>query len=94
MVRFALTIYPYSLGTTDQTGTSSVTDGKITYGALQIDQRVPVAHPVDYMIGWAGWLAVQNGANTQDNTTLFDANAPRRFITVPRDLARVVFSNP
>ncbi len=78
------------LGTTDQTGTASITDGKITYGALQIDQRVPVAHPVDYMIDWDEWLAVQNGANTQDNTTLLDAVAPRRFITYPRDLATYV----
>lgn len=78
------------LGTADQTGTSSVTDGKITYGALQIDQRVPVAHSVDYMTDWAEWLAVQNGADTQDNPALFDASVPRRFITFPRDLASYV----
>jgi hypothetical protein len=77
------------LGTPDQTGTSSITDGKITYGALQIDQRVPVALQNDYMTDWAGWLAVQNGVNTQDNTTLFDG-ASRRFITFPRDLATYV----
>ncbi len=78
------------LGTTDQTGTASITDGKITYGALQIDQRVPVANPVDYMTDWSEWLAVQNGANTQDNATLFDTAAQRRFITFPRDLATYV----
>ena len=78
------------LGTTDQTGAASITDGKITYGALQIDQRVPVAHPVDYMVDWAEWLAVQNGAATQNNAALFDATVPRRFITVPRDLATYV----
>ncbi len=78
------------LGTPDQTETTSITDGKITYGALQIDQRVPVAHPVDYMVDWTEWLAVQNGAATQNNATLFDATVPRRFITVPRDLATYV----
>ncbi len=78
------------LGTTDQAGTTSITDGKITYGALQIDQRVPVALPNDYMTVWPEWLAVQNGANTQTNATLFDAAAPRRFITFPRDLATYV----
>ncbi len=78
------------LGTTDQTGTTAITDGKITYGALQIDQKVPVAHSVDYMIAWADWLAVQNGAATQDNAALFDATVPRRFITFPRDLATYV----
>ncbi|MCF6202137.1 MAG: vanadium-dependent haloperoxidase [Methylococcaceae bacterium] len=78
------------LGTADQTGTTSITDGKITYGALQIDQRVPVAHPINYMMDWNEWLAVQNGADTQDDSALFDATAPRRFITFPRDLATYV----
>ncbi len=78
------------LGTTDQTGTASITDGKITYGALQVDQRVPVALPaVDYMTDWAEWLAVQNGVNTQNDPALF-SGASRRFITVPRDLATYV----
>lgn len=77
------------LGNTDQTGTTSVTDGKITFGALQIDQRVPVADTVDYMTDWNDWLTVQNGANTQSDPALF-TNVPRRFITTPRDLATYV----
>ena len=81
------------LGTVDQTGTSSVTDGKITYGALQIDQRVPIALKIDHMTNWAEWLDVQNGADPQNNPALFDTTEVpprRRFITFPRDLATYV----
>jgi len=73
-------------------GGGGVGNGTIQYGALQINQRVPVAVPQDYMTTWNDWLAVQNGENTRDNATLFEnaTVAPRRFITFPRDLATYV----
>jgi len=67
-----------------------VTAGLVQYGAQQIDQRVPVAKPTNYMLTFEDWLIVQNGFNTQDNAALFDPKAKRRFITTPRDLATYV----
>lgn len=64
--------------------------GRIRYGALQIDQRVPVAATTNYMITWDNWLDAQNGKALRDNSTLFDCSQPRRFITFPRDLATYV----
>ena len=87
------------IGTADQPGCTSVADGKITYGALQVDQRVPVApEGADYMTNWCEWLKVQNGADTQNDRalfkkndqTLFEKNQCRRFISTPRDLATYV----
>lgn len=74
----------------DQPGNDGVDHGLVQYGALQINQRVPVANPTDYLIDWNDWLDAQNGVDLRDNSTLFDANAPRRFITFPRDLATYV----
>ena len=73
----------------DQVG-ATVADGFIQYGALKVDQRVPVATPQNFMTTWKDWLQAQNGADLRDNATLFDAKAPRRFITFPRDLATYV----
>tara|TARA_B110000008_G_C16976752_1_gene566209 strand:+ start:2754 stop:4520 length:1767 start_codon:yes stop_codon:yes gene_type:complete len=79
------------LGNNDLAGRYDLKSGLIQYGALEINQRVPVAKPgVDYMTQWADWLEVQNGANTQDNPALFDASLPRRFMKTPRDLATYV----
>ena len=79
------------IGNVDQPGTMAVRDGKIAYGALLIDQRVPVAKSdVDYMTGWDDWLTVQNGCEVQNNSKLFDPNSKRRFITTPRDMATYV----
>ena len=74
------------IGNVDQTKLSKVADGKISYGALQVDQRVPVAEPKNYMTSWQEWLAVQNGF--QKDPELFSGQ--RRFITKPRDLATYV----
>jgi hypothetical protein len=74
----------------DQPGATGVAHGFVQYGALQINQRVPVAEPQNYLTQWADWLSAQNGADLRNNTTLFDAAAPRRFITFPRDLATYV----
>ncbi len=73
-------------------GGKELIDGFIQYGALQIDQRVPVADPQNYLMMWADWLRAQNGEKLRDNATLFaDATAaPRRFIIFPRDLATYV----
>ncbi|MEO0820286.1 MAG: bromoperoxidase [Pseudomonadota bacterium] len=74
-----------------------VADGRITYGALQIDQRVPVSPAstiegfnTDFMTSRPSWLAVQDGADARCNVTLFDAAQPRRFMLTPRDLATYV----
>jgi hypothetical protein len=69
-----------------------VADGYIQYGALEINQRVPVAVPQDYLTEWPMWLRAQNGEDLRDNSDLFeDASlTPRRFITFPRDLATYV----
>ena len=83
------------MGNTDQTGASSPALGKITYGAQEIDQRVP-APPVgdDYMVDMNDWLDVQQGFdvnainNTRPGQNL--AGRPRRFIHTPRDLATYV----
>lgn len=86
------------LGNTSVAGDCSPTDGKIGYGALSIDQRVPVAidkaNGGNFMTVWEDWLAVQNGEDPQCGNAdgLFGApNAvTRRFISTPRDLATYV----
>lgn len=71
-----------------------VVEGLISYGPQEISQQVPVALPgVDFMTEWNDWLAVQNGADTQDGQQeeLFGPSpVARRFITTPRDLATYV----
>jgi len=74
----------------DQPSDPGVAHGKIQYGALQIDQRVPVAASQDYLTDWNTWLQAQNGVDLRDNNTLFDPSGDRRFITFPRDLATYV----
>lgn len=74
----------------DQPGAPGVAHGQVQYGALQVNQRVPVAVAEDYLTVWSDWLSAQNGETLRDNAALFDAAAPRRFITFPRDLATYV----
>ncbi|MCR9245095.1 MAG: vanadium-dependent haloperoxidase [bacterium] len=74
----------------DQPGRPGVDHGHVQYGALSIDQRVPVATPQDYMTDFGDWLQVQDGADVRNNATLFDTAQPRRFMTFPRDLATYV----
>ncbi|MEM7173057.1 MAG: vanadium-dependent haloperoxidase [Pseudomonadota bacterium] len=80
------------IGTRNQTGTTDLEDGIISFGAQKIDQRVLVAAKCDdYMKRWKDWLAVQQG---------FDVNmcGPGQdfksgdccFIKTPRDLASYV----
>jgi len=74
----------------DQPGNAGVAHGFVQYGALQIDQRVPVAEPQNYLTEWTQWLRAQNGEDLRDNAILFDGTASRRFISFPRDLATYV----
>ena len=76
------------IGTVNQAGNNSVASGKITYGALTVDQCVPVAKRTDYMTVFDNWLKVQNGVDTQKDAALFEDRC--RFITTPRDLATYV----
>ena len=78
------------IGNNDIAGAFGIDKGKIQYGALQVDQRVPVARTKDYMTNWNEWLEVQNGKDVRDNSKLFEASPSRRFITYPRDLATYV----
>ncbi|MCB1983943.1 MAG: vanadium-dependent haloperoxidase [Nitrosomonas sp.] len=83
------------LGNKSVAGDGDVTNGIIQYGALSIDQRVPVARAgTDFMTEWNDWLDVQNGADPQsgNEADIFGApgNVTRRFISTPRDLATYV----
>jgi len=65
--------------------------GLISYGALNIDQRVRFAEPgIDYMTEWNDWLDVQNGADLRNHEAYVSKEPARRFITTPRDLATYV----
>ncbi|MEM6770154.1 MAG: vanadium-dependent haloperoxidase [Bacteroidota bacterium] len=65
-------------------------DGRITYGAIDIDQRVRIATTgLDYMTSWEEWLDVQNAADLRGYES-YEDNPPRRFIFTPRDLATYV----
>ena len=94
------------IGNTDLNNGGSVAEGIITYGVLQIDQKVPIAKPgKDFMTDIETYVKVQRGLKPdpsidkeketyvlQDGVT--DANPPdrpgRRFIYTPRDLATYV----
>ncbi|MEL6231501.1 MAG: vanadium-dependent haloperoxidase [Cyanobacteria bacterium J06627_3] len=87
------------IGNTDQNGGGSIAEGKITYGALQIDQKVPIAEPrKDYMLTMPEYVSVQRGIKPPTETygakkgepVLAPARPPRRFISTPRDLATYV----
>ncbi|MEM9052270.1 MAG: vanadium-dependent haloperoxidase, partial [Bacteroidota bacterium] len=64
--------------------------GRITYGAVDVDQRVRFVTPhVDFMEDWNEWIDVQNGADVRATETYSD-KIPRRFIHTPRDLSTYV----
>ena len=63
-------------------------EGKIVYGAQQIDQRVAKAEEVDFMMIWDEWLCVQNGEDTSEDQKFIKNGA--RFIATPRDLTTYV----
>jgi hypothetical protein len=65
-------------------------DGLVTYGAINIDQRVRFATPYkDFMTTWYEWLDVQEGADLRGLESYVESPG-RRFITTPRDLATYV----
>lgn len=89
------------LGNRDLNMGGSVTEGLITYGVLQIDQKVPVAKPnTDYMTKLEEYVRVQRGLRPTTDPEIYvdkdgnDAESParpaRRFISTPRDLATYV----
>ncbi len=85
------------IGNTDVNGGGHVADGKITYGVLEIDQRVPIATPcVDYMTDMKSYVATQRGLRPSpesykpEEKDTGKARAARRFISTPRDLATYV----
>jgi len=83
------------LGNQSVAGDGEVTDGIIQYGALRVDQRVPVASAgTNFMTEWNDWLDVQNGADPQSGNEAAIYGSPasvtRRFISTPRDLATYV----
>jgi hypothetical protein len=83
-------------------GGGSVAEGKIIYGVIQIDQKVPIATPnTDYMVTMSDYVSVQCGlkqsVEAYNNAPLDPKAEPgekarpaRRFITTPRDLATYV----
>lgn len=80
-------------------GGGSVDEGLITYGALQINQKVPIAEPGrDYMQNMPEYVQAQRGIRppretygpTNGNPVLQPNRPPRRFISTPRDLATYV----
>ncbi|MEO1670835.1 MAG: bromoperoxidase [Cyanobacteria bacterium J06631_2] len=81
------------LGNSDRNGKGSVAQGKITYGVLQIDQRVPIAVPGnDFMTNLCDYVEVQRGLAVDPETYCEDEAGLtlRRFISTPRDLATYV----
>ena len=68
-------------------------DGRITYGAIVVDQKVRVARPtIDYMTKFNVYIDVQNAARLSGSEDYVgtDCELPYRFITTPRDLATYV----
>ncbi|NEP09592.1 MAG: vanadium-dependent haloperoxidase [Symploca sp. SIO2C1] len=87
------------VGNTDLNGGGSVAEGKITYGVLQIDQKVAIAEPgKDYMVSMKSYVEVQRGlkppretyGSTKGSPTMPPTRPPRRFISTLRDLATYV----
>ncbi|MGD1714183.1 vanadium-dependent haloperoxidase [Dapis sp. BLCC M172] len=68
-------------------GEDGVTTGKIAYGVLEINQKVPIATPgTDYMTDFAKYVEVQRGIAQARESYV----PGRRFISTPRDLATYV----
>ncbi|NET59305.1 MAG: vanadium-dependent haloperoxidase [Symploca sp. SIO2E6] len=75
------------IGNKSINGEVNVQDGKITYGVLEINQKVPIATPkIDYMTKLDDYVDVQRGI--KQPTEKYDEG--RRFIYTPRDLATYV----
>ena len=84
------------IGSTDKAG-NMPEDGKITYGAQTVDQRVLEAETGDdHMTDWQSWLHVQNGFNVNARPDCEPGSMGQTFtgetrlICTPRDLATYV----
>lgn len=86
------------LGNEGNGNSGSAAEGLITYGTLQVDQKVPIATPgADYMVTMPTYVAVQRGLRPAGETYVPGSASPagtprpaRRFIKTPRDLATYV----
>ena len=87
------------VGNTDVNGGGLVSEGRITYGVIEIDQRVPVAEPGrNYMVTMDDYVQVQRGIRPPGETygpafgsaVSAPGRPPKRFISTPRDLATYV----
>ncbi|NEQ98526.1 MAG: vanadium-dependent haloperoxidase [Cyanothece sp. SIO2G6] len=87
------------IGNEDLNMGGSVAEGLITYGALKIDQKVPVAKPeADFMTDMPSYVEVQRGLSPAPEAYVLANGQParlperpaRRFISTPRDLATYV----
>ncbi len=79
------------IGNAARCETTKPIDGKITYGAITIDQKVSEAtEKLDYMQSKKDWLFVQNGFAPGDSPKGKPFTGKRRFISTPRDLATYV----
>ena len=84
------------IGNADHNGAGSVTDGKISYGVLHVDQQVPVAvEGQNYMQDMTSYVEAQRGLKPPREVYEPDPNpgnlpVQRRFIRTPRDLATYV----
>ncbi|ERN41237.1 oxidoreductase [Rubidibacter lacunae KORDI 51-2] len=89
------------IGNADLNGFGRIASGKIGYGAIQIDQRLPVAKPgLNYMLTMDDYVKVQRGIRPPQEIYVNDdglnanpeplTQPARRFISTPRDLATYV----
>lgn len=90
------------MGSPELNGAGDVAKGRIAYGVLQVDQRVPVAKPgADHMQDLADYTDVQRGikppqaedvvyVDQTGNDAVGSTVPARRFISTPRDLATYV----
>ncbi len=88
------------LGNLDRNKGGTIAEGLISYGVLQIDQKVPIAEPGrNYMVNKDDYVSVQRGLKPAAGETYVSHNgkvaiAParpgRRFMSTPRDLATYV----
>lgn len=79
------------IGNNGRCETTKPIDGKITYVAITIDQKVSEAtEKLDYMQSKKDWVFVQNGFAPCDSPKGKPFTGKRRFISTPRDLATYV----
>lgn len=79
--------------TGDKIPERNASKGLISYGAINVEQKVRVAIAgKDYMTTWEEWLDVQQAANVggQEAYVLGSNTTARRFMYTPRDLATYV----